>query len=1111
MEKYNHKEIEKKWQKTWESEEIYKTADSDSKKDNFYTLVEFAYPSGNLHVGHWYAFAVPDMFARYKRMNGFNVLFPFGFDSFGLPAENAAIKNDLDPREWTYKNIDTMRSQLKTMGAMFDWNREVITSDPEYYKWTQWLFLQMFNAGMVGKKKSMVNWDPVDQTVLANEQVLADGTAERSGAVVEKRELEEWAFKITDYADRLVDDLDDLDWPESIKQAQREWIGRSEGAEITFELNITPSPQSPDVDSSPQAGEQDALIKVFTTRPDTLFGVTYVVLAPEHDLTKKLLDTIENRTEAEDYINIVKKKSDLQRQQDKEKTGVVLQGITATNPANGETVPVWIADYVLAGYGTGAVMAVPAHDERDFEFAKKFELPIKEVIAKHFILEGQYAEQPGAEVAYRNTVDAIIHDNNGNYYLIDEGPGHVHFVGGGVDEGEDLVTAVKREVEEEVGFTELTVNEKPTNQVACWAFRHTSKRNHRTVGPAFEIILNSETQIESEIEKGYHKLIKVPKEKLLDTITWPHHRWLAEQYLNGTTAMTEYGQLVNSDKFNDLTSEEAKAAITKHVGGEMKTTYKIRDWGISRQRYWGCPIPIVYNNQEKEEIEQSATHINFYEQETWNRLANGSKTVETRALNPEESERYFGDVKNGDVIKAINKKTNEEMFFSVINQWKFKNFKEYFEDKKILEKCYAPRPIPETMEELRNGYAQYSDDYIERIEKNGIIAWEVKRITPGVKVVPDEHLPWTLPTDVDFKPDGTAPLARSAELKKRTEDIFGVGWTPEVDTMDTFVDSSWYFLRYLDSQNDSEFASMNKQSQWMPIDFYSGGAEHTTMHLLYSRFFYKALSDLKLVSGNEPYKKRMNRSMILAEDGRKMSKRWGNTVDPDEQVERVGADSVRTYLAFIGPYNEVNHYKWSYDALVGVRKFLEKVWSFADGRQKHWVDNSNLSSQELEKKLHKTIKKVGDDLEKLKTNTAVSHLMSFLNSFYKSWNESVGESSEETTAYLSQKDFELFLKILAPFAPHMTEEIWRETLGYKSSIHLESWPEYDESLIQDDVVTIGIQINGKVRGEIEIASDESEDSVREKVMAMSDIQKWLDSAKIKKFIYKQGKFISIVI
>ncbi len=784
MSEYDHKKIEEKWQKRWEEAGLYRTEDAVQGKENFYTLVEFPYPSGDLHIGHWSAFAVPDIFARMKRMQGYNMLYPIGFDAFGLPAENAAIKHGADPAEWTLKNIERMRLQLKQMGNMFDWDREVSACDPSFYRWTQWLFLQLFNKGLAYKKKAVVNWDPVDQTVLANEQVLSDGTAERSGAKVEKKELSQWFLKITEYADRLIDDLDGLAWPEPIKDAQRNWIGRNEGAKIEFDISSF-----------------DKKIEIFTTRPDTLYGATYVVLAPEHPLVTELAGTMINHSEVRQYVEAAATKSDLERQEHKEKTGVELKGVKAVNPGSKEEIPIFIADYVLSGYGTGAIMAVPAHDERDREFAKKFNLPVR-------------------------------------------------------------------------------------------------------------------------------------------------------------TVVSEEGTLVDSGTFDGMTSEDAKQKITEHVGGKMTTTYRQRDWLISRQRYWGTPIPIVYD--------------------------------------------------------------------------------------------------PEG-----NAHA-----------------------------ISDEHLPWVLPSDVDFTPTGEAPLARSKELKERVEKLFGKGWTPEVDTFDTFVDSSWYFLRYLDPKNEKEFASKELQKAWMPVGRYSGGAEHTTMHILYSRFFIKALYDLGLVTEHEPYTVRMNRGLILAEDGRKMSKRWGNTVNPDEQVNNVGADSVKMYLAFIGPYNEVSSYPWNTNGLIGVRRFLERVWILQD----HLSDDS--SDNTLGGLVHRSIKKVGDDVESMKFNTSVSALMILSNEFQKL----------ET---VPQDAYEIFLKLLAPFAPHMAEELW-ERLGHTTSIHLETWPVYDPQLAQSDTVAIVLQINGKKRGVLEIGHDSSQEEVLAAIQRDQKLLKYIDF-KPKKVVFVPNKIINFIV
>ena len=570
--KFDNQAIEAKWQKKWTDSGLYDTPKRDTEKDKEYVLVELPYPSGNLHIGHWYAFAVPDIYVRFKRMLGTQVIFPMGFDAFGLPAENAAIKHDKDPKAWTEGNIAYMKEQLGNMGNAFSWDMTTSTTDQDYYRWTQYMFTQFFEKGLAYRGEAVVNWDPVDNTVIANEQVLADGTSERSGAVVEKKTMPQWMLRITDYADRLVDDLDKLNWPEHIKEAQRQWIGRSQGSAIDFTLST------------------DDTVTVFTTRADTLYGATFLVLAPEHPLVEKHKETIANWSEVETYIQEASQKDEQDRLNDtKEKTGVRLEGITATNPANGEVIPVYIADYVLASYGTGAVMAVPAHDERDHAFATKYNVPIK----------------------------AVLSPDRSTFGLGD------------------------------------------TPEAA-----------------------NSDLQNKTD------------------------------NLLAGGKPYTNTGTLINSDEFDDMSSEEAKVAITEKVGGSMTNTYRLRDWSVGRQRYWGVPIPIVYDP--------------------------------------------------------------------------------------------AGNAHP----------------------------------------VPKEHLPWVLPTDVDFKPTGEAPLAKSAELKKRTEEIFGAGWTPEVETMDTFLDSSWYFLRYIDNQNDDLMVSKEAQEAWMPIDLYFGGAEHTTMHVLYSRFWQKALYTL---------------------------------------------------------------------------------------------------------------------------------------------------------------------------------------------------------------------------------------------------------------------------
>lgn len=911
MKNYDHKNIEQKWQKIWEEQGIYRVADSVPEKENYYTLVEFSYPSGNLHVGHWYAFAVPDIFARYKRMKGFNVLYPTGFDAFGLPAENAAIKLGADPKVLTYTQMDSMRTQLRSMGTIFDWSREVVTCDPEYYKWTQWMFNQFLKNDLVYRATTSVNWCPKDQTVLANEQVT-DGKCERCGSDVVQRDQEQWMLRITKYADRLIDDLDGLNWPHAIKESQKNWIGRSEGAEITFKLST------------------DHEIKVFTTRADTLFGVTYVVLAPEHALVQELQSNIKNWDEVQEYISDTRKKSELDRQQSKEKTGIELKGVFATNPANNEQVPVWIADYVLAGYGTGAVMAVPAHDERDFEFANKYNLSIKQVV----VPKNKYKSiVVSSTLQDAQKLKDDFHSQGINFTL--------------------ATSAISGREHIRVEFSKDKLD-----QFIALVQEHIIEGNWVEILGTESIVV-----LKNEIHKN---LLDNADKWFTQFSEWePHVRgqknfWdmiSKNSFLNEFICYQGEGILRNSESFNETDSESARKKITESVGGKLISTYRLRDWGISRQRYWGTPIPIVYD--------------------------------------PEGN----------------------------------------------------AHPIP------------------------------------------DEHLPWVLPTDVDHTPDGTAPLARSQELIERTEKIFGKGWRPEVETMDTFVDSSWYFYRYLDSKNSDTFASDEKMKSWMPIDLYMGGAEHTTMHLLYSRFWVKALHDLGLVKENEAYTVRRNRGLILGPDGNKMSKSKGNVINPDEIVELLGADTVRLYLAFMGPYGVTTNYPWDPNGVVGVRRFLERVW-----KAKEKISNSNNNQSDL---VHKTIKGIEEDIEEYKFNTAISKMMVLVNHWDKQ--ESISKS-----------EYALLLQLLAPFAPHMTDELWSD-LGNSESIHTTNWPMFDATKVVDDMVTLGIQVNGKVRAEITIQKDSQEEEVKAKVILIPEIQKWIEGKEIKKFIYIQGKIISVVI
>ncbi|HBL39400.1 TPA: leucine--tRNA ligase [Candidatus Uhrbacteria bacterium] len=757
---YDHKEIEPKWQKRWEESHAGEVREDPSKKgDALYHLVMFPYPSGEgLHVGHVESYTGLDIVTRMARMNGQHILFPMGFDAFGLPAENYAIKTGVHPAETTKRAIENFTRQMKSVGFSFDWSRALSTSDPEYYKWTQWIFLQFFKNGLAYKKKAPVNWCESCKTVLANEQVI-DGACERCHHAVAQKDLEQWFFNITKYVEQLLGGLDDLDWPESLKTMQRNWIGKSEGAEINFAVC-----------------RPDTNIRVFTTRPDTLFGATYLILAPEHELVDAIV-TDDFRAKVEAYKVQASKKSALERSEmQKEKTGV-FTGAFALNPATEEKIPIWIADYVLSTYGTGAIMAVPAHDERDREFAEVYHLSIKDI---------------------------------------------------------------------------------------------------------------------------------VPEE-------------------------------------NEF--------------GTKKTTYRLRDWLVSRQRYWGAPIPVVYDPEGK------------------------------------------------------------------------------------------AHPVGE------------------------------------------EHLPLLLPIDVDFRPEGESPLALSESYRQLAENLYGEGWRFEVDTMDTFVDSSWYFLRYCDPSNATMFAGHDKLDYWCPVDVYVGGVEHAVLHLLYARFFCYALHDLGHLNFTEPFLKLRNQGMILGPDGQKMSKSRGNVINPDDVVADFGADTLRMYEMFMGPFEDDK--PWDTNGILGVRRFLDKVWRLAEQ-----VKHQRPDVKKIERELHKTIKKVSEDTAAMKFNTAISQMMIFVN--------------HATAKGIGLGELSTFIQLLAPYAPHLAEEIWK-MLGQTGSVFESPWPMFDEALAQDEKIQMPVQVNGKVRTTLEVASDITEEEALLLAQADENVKKYLGLGEVKKVIFVKGRLLNLVV
>ncbi len=946
METYNPRAIEAKWREIWEKSNSFKIDKDDNSKEKFYVLDMFPYPSGTgLHMGHVESYASSDVFYRFKKMQGFNVLHPQGFDSFGLPTENYAIKTGVKPADITQQNIATYIKQMKSLGFAYDFDEKVITSDPGYYKWTQWIFEKFFEQGWVYKKTQKANWCSSCQTVIANEQVL-DGKCERCGTEILQKEVPGWFFKITDFADELIADLEKVDWPEYTKKNQINWIGKSVGSELDFVLE-----------------NSEERITVYTTRIDTIFSGTYIILAPEHPLVEKIT-TEENSLAVEEYLEKTKKKTELERLEMQKNKGGVFTGAHVINPATQEKIPVWISDFVLASYGTGAVFA-DAHDERDFEMAKKYNIPLKQSIAPLFVGEGENKTIEGKENVERNIVDVIIkHWSEDKFYCLEwHKKKWKSFVVGGVDEGEKIEEAAVREVMEETGYQNIKVIKKIGWEMHSSFFAaHKDENRYAKRNCVYVELVDGEHKAPDLEHTKNHAGIWIEKNKVSEFINLPEIKIYWDMFLNGEKAYTEDGILINSGEFDGLTSMEAREKITAWLAekdlARKRVNYRLRDWSFSRQRYWGCPIPIVYSPDGE-------AHL-----------------------------------------------------------------------------------------------------------------------------IPEKHLPWTLPEDVDFVPTGVAPLAKSEELKQRVEKIFGAGWTAEYDTMDTFVDSSWYFLRYPDPHNEEKFCSESRLQKWLPVDLYIGGAEHTYMHLLFARFFTKAMHKIGLIDFDEPFLKLRHQGMVLDKFGKKMSKSKGNVVNPDSMVEKFGADSVRTYMLFASPLED--EVIWNEENVIGIYRFLEKVWKLS-----FKVSGTAAVNKKLQTLLHQTIKKVTEDMENLKYNTNISALMILTNAMEK-------ENEISVTSY------ELLVAMLAPFAPHIAEEIW-EKLGYTESIFLSKWPEYNLELIKDEEVNLVIQINGKVRDMVMVSADISEEEAKEIALASEKIKTHLDDREIKKIIFVPGKLLSIVV
>lgn len=1150
------KKGEVKWQKYWEKKKLFQTPKDATPDNKFYILPQLPYPSGSgLHVGHAEVYSACDIYARYQRMRGKKVLQAIGWDSFGLPAENYAIKTNVHPKISTEKAVDNFRKQIKSLGISVDWDREVGSHNSDYYKWTQWFFLLMYKRGLAYRKKQAVNWCESCKTVLANDQVK-EGKCERCDTVIIQKEMEQWYLKITDYADRLLEGLDKLDWPEETVKRQRDWIGRSEGAEVQFDVISVENEQAKRLNK--RSDRTLPTLKVFTTRPDTLFGATYMVLAPEGQYVQDLKDQITNWKEVEKYIEKTSKKTELDRQMDKEKTGVELKGIKAINPATEEEIPVYIADYVLASYGTGAIMAVPAHDERDFEFAMKFGIEIKNVVIEKLgdRLSDSVERKAVRGVCVKDGKILLIFDTKIKEYLLP---------GGGVEEGENFEDALKREVLEELGYKNIKVT-KELGQVEHNYYHWKRDNNLHSLVSGFSFEIENEEQGErtkEEIEKN--KIYWFDVEEGISLINkakiFGKEVEFVERFKAGNKCFSGGGVSVNSDFLDGLETEEATqkmiAWLEEKNIGKGKIQYKLRDWSVSRQRFWGAPIPMLQKVSDKKPKILLIHGLSGHSKENWfprfkeqmeskgfeviiPDLPNADKPVlkewldGLNKLDIKKDDRLFviGHSLGGptacqfvlrnklNVEKLIlvaptgisqNNKDWSNLLNAGASQEGVDSVKNFNEENKNLEKLndlvgqftvYFSEDDPFIPLEVKNDYGLvrgknkiYKDlghfnETANLMEFPDILKEFPEDINNILKPVPESDLPVILPDDVDFKPTGESPLNYSKSFAKGVEKKYGKGWHREPDTLDTFMCSSWYFFRYLDPKNKKEFASPEQLKSWMPIDFYLGGPEHVNGHLLYSRFFTKVLFDAGYIDFDEPFTVNRHQGLILGEDGRKMSKRWDNSIDPTDVVKEYGADTCRMYEMFMGPLEDDK--PWNENGIKGVRRFLDKVWTLQEK-----VDSKIEQSEGVDKATHKTIKKVSKDMETLGFNTAIARMMELVNLLNK----------EEK---ISITNYQLLITMLSPFAPHMAEELWSQ-LGNKTSICTQPWPEYDESLVKDDEITLVIQVNGKVRGDITVSADITEEDVKKQALEIENVAKWLDGKEPKKVIYVKGKLVSVVV
>ncbi|HLB60521.1 MAG TPA: leucine--tRNA ligase [Patescibacteria group bacterium] len=1034
MEKYNHKTIEKKWQKVWEEQKLYQTPEGVTRENKFYILPQLPYPSGEgLHVGHAEVYTACDIYARFQRMNGKKVLQVIGWDAFGLPAENFAIKNNVHPRVNTNKAIDNFRKQIKSLGISVDWSREVGSHNPDYYKWTQWFFLLMYERGLAYRKKQKVNWCPSCKTVLANEQVV-DGTCERCATEVEQREMEQWYLKITDYADRLYDDLDKIDWPKETIRRQKEWIGKKKGAEVTFKLSV------------PGQKEGKHGVRVFTTRLDTIFGVTFVTVSPE--VAKKWLDVgWQAPDEVKKYVEDSLSRTDKERMEGAgEKTGVFTE-VYAINPVNGGKVPVYVADYVLGDVGTGAVMGVPAHDERDYEFAKKFKLPIKKVVAPLLGAEETAGTSPAT------TEEAFTEDG----VLINS------------EEYNGLSSEEARKKILDDAQKDKWTQEKTTYHLHDW-----SVSRQRFWGAPIPIIKKELTASENKLCQKYQE----KPDHVLNLHAWwsdpkeHFHAWLDDQLIKkGIKSETPELPDALTPK-SDTWLHEALKHLENESINTVLTARSLSSWTALRVA-------------EQKKLRKVILIAPSLPTEEWKERIRLLDTVES---DPKKALLSF--IEDTIDFKKVRENVREFTVFLSTND------------------PYIPLEPAENF--IRNNISQAR---IIRVRdaghfdgKSGYYMFEqlleeiIRPVRVDLKSIDPEDLPVILPDDVDFKPTGQSPLTYSDLFQKGVEEKYGKGWKREVDTLDTFMCSSWYYYRYLDPHNDQAFASEDALKKWMPVDFYLGGVEHVNGHLLYARFFTKVLFDAGYIDFEEPFSIHRHQGTIAGQDGRRMSKRWGNVINPTDVVEQYGADTARVYEMFMGPLEQDK--AWNDHAVQGVRRFLVRIWNLMQDDKKSHAKSSSLALQRL---LHKTIQIITNDTKLLKFNTAVARFMEFTNLWMKD-----GEC-------LSKADTITLLTLLAPYAPHMAEELaygLRLTAdGKYHSIHLQKWPKHDESLVQEDTVTIIVQVNGKMRSTLHVdrQTANSKQQTAEKAKKDEKVKKYLEGKTIKKEIFVPGKLVNFVV